>query len=136
MFDIGFWELAIIGVVALLVIGPERLPAVARTMGHWLGKAKQFVGSVQADINQEIGKSEELSRLLKEQSKIKEIHEIIEQTVDETKRNVSIGAKLNEHQQKPMPQATEHASDQSRGQLADDQVSKLPNTSSVNDQAK
>jgi len=136
MFDIGFWELAIIGVVALLVIGPERLPAVAKTMGLWLGKAKHFVGSVQADINQEISKSEELNRLLKEQSKIKEIHEIIEQTVDETKRNISIGANVNDHQPKPMPEASEGTSDQSGSQLTDSQVSELPNTSSVNDQSK
>ena len=41
MFDIGFWELTIIGVVALLVIGPERLPRVARTAGLWLGRASR-----------------------------------------------------------------------------------------------
>jgi sec-independent protein translocase protein TatB len=96
MFDIGFWELAIIGVVALIVIGPEKLPAVARTMGYWFGKARRFVGTVQDDINREVSKTEELKRLLEEQSKIKEMHEIIEQTVDETKKSVSVGAQLNQ----------------------------------------
>ncbi len=131
MFDIGFWELTLIGVVALLVIGPERLPAVARTMGYWIGKAKHFVGSVQADISQEISKSEELSRLLNEQSKIKEIHEIIEQTVDETQKNVSVGLDFNDHQENPMPQAAEQTAANHSSQL-----SESPNTSSVNDQAK
>lgn len=96
MFDIGFWELAVIGVVALIVIGPEKLPAVARTMGYWFGKARRFVATVQDDINREVSKTEELKRLLEEQSKIKEMHEIIEQTVDETKKSVSIGAQLNQ----------------------------------------
>jgi|GEM_PF-118416 len=94
MFDIGFWELAIIGVVALIVIGPDKLPAVARTVGFWFGKARRFVATVQDDINREVNKSEELKRLLEEQSKIKEMHEIIEQTVDETRKSVSVGAKL------------------------------------------
>jgi sec-independent protein translocase protein TatB len=95
MFDIGFWELAIIGVVALIVIGPDKLPAVARTVGYWLGKGRRFVATVQDDINREVSKADELKRLLEEQSKIKEMHEIIEQTVDETKKSVSVGAQLN-----------------------------------------
>jgi sec-independent protein translocase protein TatB len=95
MFDIGFWELAIIGVVALIVIGPDKLPAVARTVGYWLGKGRKLVATVHDDINREVNKAEELKRLLEEQSKIKEMHEIIEHTVDETKKNVSVGAHLN-----------------------------------------
>ncbi len=54
MFDVGFWELAIIGVVALLIIGPERLPAAARTAGLWLGKARRMLSDVKADINREL----------------------------------------------------------------------------------
>jgi sec-independent protein translocase protein TatB len=92
MFDIGFWELVVIGVVALLVIGPERLPAVARTAGVWVGRARRFISTVQSDIHQEINKSEELQRLLEEQSKIKEMHEIIEHTVDETRKTIPIGS--------------------------------------------
>ena len=54
MFDVGFWELTIIAVVALVVIGPERLPKVARTAGHWIGRGRRFVASVKADIDKEI----------------------------------------------------------------------------------
>ncbi|MFV2056343.1 MAG: Sec-independent protein translocase protein TatB [Thiohalomonadales bacterium] len=97
MFDIGFWELAIIGVVALLVIGPERLPSVAKSVGTWVGKAKQFVSYVQSDIKTEINKADELKQLLQQQTQIKEVHEIIEQTVTDTKEGVSVGAKLAQH---------------------------------------
>ena len=94
MFDIGVLEIGLIAVVALLVIGPERLPAVARTVGFWFGKVRNFVTSVQEDFNREIVKSEELKNLLEEQSKIKDVHEIIEQTVDETRKTVSVTANL------------------------------------------
>lgn len=54
MFDISFTELLVIGVVALLVIGPERLPKVARTAGHLFGRMQRYVSSVKADISQEM----------------------------------------------------------------------------------
>jgi sec-independent protein translocase protein TatB len=54
MFDIGFSELMVIGVVALIVIGPERLPRVARTLGHLAGRLQRYVSDVKADINKEI----------------------------------------------------------------------------------
>src|ERR671928_2206700 len=54
MFDIGFSELLVIGVVALIVIGPQKLPRVARTVGHLLGRMQRYVADVKADINREI----------------------------------------------------------------------------------
>lgn len=54
MFDIGFSELVIIGVVALIVVGPERLPKLARTAGHLYGRMQRYVSSVKSDISQEI----------------------------------------------------------------------------------
>jgi len=54
MFDIGFTELIVIGVVALLVIGPERLPRVARTAGHLYGRMHRYVSTVKADISREM----------------------------------------------------------------------------------
>ena len=62
MFDIGFSELMVIGVVALIVIGPERLPKVARTLGHLLGRAQRYVNDVKSDINREI-QLDELKKL-------------------------------------------------------------------------
>ena len=54
MFDVGFSELIVIAVVALVVIGPERLPKVARTAGHLLGRLQRYVNDVKADINREM----------------------------------------------------------------------------------
>jgi len=90
MFDIGFWELGLIGVVALLVIGPERLPGVARTAGMWIGRARRFVSTTQAEINKELSKADELKRLMEEQARIKSAHEIIEQTANEVRESLSV----------------------------------------------
>ena len=62
MFDFGFSELMVIGAVALVVLGPERLPMVARTAGEWLGKAQRLVQQVKSDIEREA----ELSELKKD----------------------------------------------------------------------
>jgi sec-independent protein translocase protein TatB len=62
MFDIGFSELLVIGVVALIVIGPERLPRVARTLGHLFGRMQRYVNDVKADISREM-ELEELRKL-------------------------------------------------------------------------
>ena len=62
MFDIGFSELLVIGVVALIVIGPQKLPRVARTVGHLLGRMQRYVSDVKADINREI-ELEELRKM-------------------------------------------------------------------------
>ena len=62
MFDIGFSELLVIGVVALIVIGPEKLPRMARTVGHLAGRLQRYVSDVKADINREI-ELEELRKM-------------------------------------------------------------------------
>src|SRR5262245_64202898 len=62
MFDIGFSELLVIALVALIVIGPERLPRVARTIGHLVGRMQRYVNDVKADINREI-ELEELRKM-------------------------------------------------------------------------
>ena len=54
MFDIGFFEICLIGIIALLVIGPEKLPRVARTTGLWLGKARGMVKTVKYEIDEQI----------------------------------------------------------------------------------
>ena len=54
MFDVSFTELLVIGVVALVVIGPERLPKVARTLGHLVGRAQRYVSDVKSDIQREV----------------------------------------------------------------------------------
>jgi sec-independent protein translocase protein TatB len=77
MFDIGFSEIFIIAVVALIVIGPERLPRVARTLGHLFGRLQRYVAEVKADINREM----ELDELRKLQSTMQDAAREIEQGV-------------------------------------------------------
>ena len=61
MFDIGFFELLVVGVVALLVLGPERLPSAARTCGLWVGRVRRSLASIQSEIREEL-RMEELKR--------------------------------------------------------------------------
>ncbi|HSD99468.1 MAG TPA: Sec-independent protein translocase protein TatB [Burkholderiales bacterium] len=68
MFDIGFSELFVIAVVALIVIGPERLPKVARTLGHLFGRMQRYVNDVKSDIAREM----ELGELKKMQSSMED----------------------------------------------------------------
>ncbi|WP_129140246.1 Sec-independent protein translocase protein TatB [Modicisalibacter coralii] len=68
MFDIGFLELLLIGVVGLLVLGPERLPKAARTAGLWIGKVRRSVAGMQREINEQL-EAEELRQKLAEQER-------------------------------------------------------------------
>jgi sec-independent protein translocase protein TatB len=72
MFDIGFWELCVIAVVALLILGPERLPVAARTAGLWIGKARRLIGNVKTEIDRELQLDELRQRLKDEEIKIRE----------------------------------------------------------------
>lgn len=63
MFDVGFWELLLIGIVALFVIGPERLPSFVRVAGLWMGKANATVQGVRRDIAAEL-RADELKQSL------------------------------------------------------------------------
>jgi len=77
MFDIGFMEIIFIMVIALLVVGPERLPRIARTAGLWVGKMRGFVSSVKADIDKEIA-TEELKKVFNKQASSPELEELID----------------------------------------------------------
>lgn len=77
MLDFSLGELTMIGVVALVVLGPERLPRVARTMGEWLGKAQRYVGQVRSDIQREI----QLSDISQLQDEARRAAEAIDTTV-------------------------------------------------------
>ena len=77
MFDFGMTELMVIGAVALVVLGPEKLPVVARTAGEWIGKAQRLVAQVKGDIEREA----ELSELKKIQEEAKSVADDITKTV-------------------------------------------------------
>ena len=96
MFDIAFSEIAVIAVVALVVIGPERLPKVARTLGHMFGRLQRYVNDVKADINREI-ELDELRKLKGEvQSAAQEIERSVTQVASEVEGGVrSVETELN-----------------------------------------
>ncbi len=75
MFEIGFWELALIGVVAMIVVGPERLPGLARTAGLWLGKARRMIADVKAEVDQELQLGE-LKQSLRQQTNLNGIKDL------------------------------------------------------------
>ena len=79
MFDIGFSELLLIAVVALIVIGPERLPKVARTLGHLFGRMQRYVNDVKADIAREM----ELDELKKMQSSMEDAARSFQSSVNQ-----------------------------------------------------
>jgi len=83
MFDFGFWEIAIIGIITLIVVGPEKMPELARKAGLYVGKFKKFVSKIQNDINNEIK-----SEVLKEQLSIKDEESSLSQTVEEAKSSI------------------------------------------------
>ena len=77
MIDFGFDKIALIGAVALIVIGPEKLPKVARTVGHLFGKAQRYVADVKAEVNRSI----ELDELKKMRTQFEDAARDVEQTV-------------------------------------------------------
>ncbi|WP_333877801.1 Sec-independent protein translocase protein TatB [Methylobacter sp.] len=87
MFDVGFSELCLIGLVSLLVIGPERLPKVARLAGFWLGKTRNMVASVKEEIKLEL-QAEEMRQIFKEQSGLQEVQQILDETSDTLKSTI------------------------------------------------
>ncbi|TXG93891.1 MAG: Sec-independent protein translocase subunit TatB [Rhodocyclaceae bacterium] len=90
MFDIGFSEMVVIAVVALIVLGPEKLPKVARTAGHLLGRLQRYVNDVKSDINREM----QLEELKKLQAQVEDSARNIERSV--TKEFQSAEAALNQ----------------------------------------
>lgn len=78
MFDIGFWEILLIGVVALLVVGPKEFPSLIRNIARGLGKMRGFVSSVKSDLDYEIDKANEIKTMIEKETEISRLHDIIE----------------------------------------------------------
>jgi len=115
MFDIGFWEIIFIMIIALLVVGPERLPRIARTAGLWVGKMRGFVASVKADIDQELA-SEELKKALAKQASVPELEELI----DEVTGNPLAASESESHNSSKNPQAADSVDTSADPLLTDD----------------
>ena len=89
MFDIGFSEIVVIAVVALIVIGPERLPRTARMLGHLFGRLQRYVNEVKTDINREM----ELDELRRLQHEVKGAASEFEQSMRTAATDLESGVK-------------------------------------------
>ena len=87
MFDFGFWEIAIIGVITLIVVGPEKMPSLARKLGLYFGKLNRFFNKVKSDINEEIRMDEIKEQMSMDEEKIiiSEVSDNIQSSVDSLK---------------------------------------------------
>jgi sec-independent protein translocase protein TatB len=117
MFDIGFSELLVIGLVALIVIGPEKLPRMARTLGHLAGRLQRYVTDVKADINREI----ELEELRKMRDSMQQAASSFETSVQselnktETELNKSVEAVTQDKPVETKPEETKKAEESKSG---------------------
>ena len=99
MFDVGFSEVVVIAVVALIVIGPERLPKAARTMGLLFGRLQRYVGDVKADISREM----ELDELRKLQKQVQGAAQEFKTSVESAAQNVHAGCAASRTSSTPRP---------------------------------
>jgi len=83
MFDVGFWEILLILVLALVVIGPERLPGAARQAGYWVGKARRYIEGVRSEVEQELDVTEFKRMLHNQEVQINELQQQIKSSVDD-----------------------------------------------------
>ena len=91
MIDFGFDKLALIGVVALIVIGPEKLPKVARTVGHLFGKAQRYVADVKAEVNRSIELDELKKMKTQFEDAARDVQSSVEQNVREASQSIESG---------------------------------------------
>lgn len=97
MFDIGFWELTLIALVALVVLGPKRLPEAASTAGRWLGKLRQFVANVKRDLNSEF-QSGDLAEFRRLKAELSQTRRMLEESSFQLVKDLSHGAQsIAEH---------------------------------------
>ena len=104
MFDIGFWEIAVIGTIMLVVLGPERLPGVARTAGFWLSKLRRMVSDVKNEVKREMDAAE-LKDLEDAKNQIQEATKTVHQQVN---KDILADSKSSETQTASTSQATKN----------------------------
>lgn len=103
MFDVGFSELLMVGLVALLVLGPEKLPKAARLAGFWVGKARTVLATAKAEIKQELH-AEEMRQLIQQQSIAGELQKVVQDTqsaLDDINFNAQAVTEINQDDDKP-----------------------------------
>ncbi len=99
MFEASFFEMLVVGVIALLVIGPERLPGLARKAGRLLGKARAFIATTRTDIERELRTEEMRSMLSKQEEEIRSLRDLMQQNTADVRHSIEDATKP--HDEKP-----------------------------------
>lgn len=124
MFDISFTELMLVGVVALIVIGPEKLPKVARTVGHLLGRAQRYVNDVKGDIQREV----EIDELRKMKQEMESAAQSVQSSFTKTESEIRQGLQEPIDEVNSMGEGLKKDSlADSAGSLKDDSVGEVKN---------
>lgn len=89
MFDVGFWELLLIAVLGLVVLGPERLPRVARTIGLWAGRARGYVRQLSQELDRELQTSELKRELEQANTSLRDMQQGVNKTLNDPKSLIS-----------------------------------------------
>jgi len=141
VFDIAFSELVVIGIVMLVVIGPKRLPEVARSAGRWAGRIRRFVDDVKRDMDVELRK-DELAELRKVKDQLTETRQLFEQTASSTFESIASIRPVEESnangaasipappKKTPAPKVRKPASAKSRKKKSSTRVSRTPSSTS------
>jgi len=96
MFDVGFWEILLILVLALVIIGPERLPGAARKAGFFVGKARRYIEGVRTEVESELDVGEFKRMLHNQEVQINELQQQLKSGVDEIKADLPASAPLTD----------------------------------------
>jgi sec-independent protein translocase protein TatB len=119
MFDIGFWEIFLIGILALLVIGPERLPGAARSAGYWVGRARRYIEGVKSDVESEFDVSEFKRLLHNQEIQITELQHKLNSKVDDKELSSTADDFMPEYdfQDDPPPERNEAIENDGRDEV-------------------
>ena len=115
MFDVGFWEILLILILALVIIGPERLPAAARQAGLFVGKARRYIEGVRSEVESELDVTEFKRMLHNQEVQINELQQQIKTGVDEVKADLPDSSVLTDN-----PGLTDSLNDASSADLHDE----------------
>lgn len=100
MFDVGFWEICLVGLVSLLVLGPERLPKAARFAGYWIGKTRNTVATVKDEIQHELREEEIRQALQQQQQHLDNFQDSISEQSKAMKSKLHQSAQTTEHHER------------------------------------
>ncbi|OYY74151.1 MAG: twin arginine-targeting protein translocase TatB [Gammaproteobacteria bacterium 28-57-27] len=90
MFDLSFWEILVIGIIAVIVVGPERLPGMAYTAGKWITKVKRFVANARAEVESEFNTTELRKLMSAQEEEMQKLRKLVEDTRHDVEQSTQI----------------------------------------------